>query len=233
MRLAAGMLRAGARQGCAAALHTARQHGTPTQKAAPALRGTHPQVDKEGVAGGLGEHVGTVLGQALVCLRLAQALVGGLHSQQGGGRGGSVITPLFLSPLPPSSLPPSAPLRFGGHVLSPATDSAGQDVSLLLPRLVPGKFLGANGGQAFSATDELLALGMCGGPVMDEHGHCVGMVEGVVPRGEAGGVEGGGGSPQERAARLLAGAAVFVGSDEIGALLRRVEAGGRRRREGD
>ena len=91
--------------------------------------------------------------------------------------------------------------------------------------------------QAFAVTEELLAMGMCGGPVVSSAdlpsaaaGVCVGVLEGIVPMGEpaqtgvllrqAAPIEGG----DPIASRIsLEGQAAFIEADWIADLLHGVE----------
>lgn len=101
-------------------------------------------------------------------------------------------------------------LAFHGHV--------GADGDALVPRVVPGAFLASSGVQCFARTAEELQTGMCGGPVLDGRGRCVGVVEGVVPGGPAADCDGSGDAPpdvRQRAARLLRGAAVFIPARDV------------------
>jgi len=51
-----------------------------------------------------------------------------------------------------------------------------------LPTVVSGSVLGYTPhGQAFASTESVLEMGMCGGPVLNAAGKCVGATEGVVP----------------------------------------------------
>jgi hypothetical protein len=114
-----------------------------------------------------------------------------------------------------------AELQFAGHTRVAVSDLGGggggeaedgggehapedEDGFRLVPYSVPGVLLARSPAQVFAHTGTTLELGMCGGPVMDGDGACVGVVEGIVPS-----EEGSGGRSQ------LSGAAVFV---EIGDL---------------
>jgi hypothetical protein len=100
----------------------------------------------------------------------------------------------------------------------------------LRPHVVAGAFLVRSPAQqCFARTEELLEIGMCGGPVLDEAGKCVGVIEGVVPRPAAAAAEPherrpAGETPQERSARLLGGCAVFIGAEEVAKLVAAAEA---------
>ncbi|KAK8803849.1 hypothetical protein WA158_001543 [Blastocystis sp. Blastoise] len=61
-----------------------------------------------------------------------------------------------------------------------------EDVSILLPRKVPGQLLAASNHRIFAKTEENLTQGMCGGPVVDSRGLCRGITEGIVSSMEDG-----------------------------------------------
>jgi len=115
--------------------------------------------------------------------------------------------------------PPRARLRAEGHFLAPARDAAtGDDTSALLPRAVRGALLARSAAQAFVETEEVLEMGMCGGPVVLEEGEdagaVAGLVEGIVPAGapdDAPAAD----AVQARARALLGGKAVMVEVDEL------------------
>ena len=112
-------------------------------------------------------------------------------------------------------------LEFHGHV----GNSDGGEA--LVPRVVSGAFLASSGVQCFARTAEELQTGMCGGPVMDGRGRCVGVVEGVVPCGPAVDCDGSGDAApdvRQRAARLLRGAAVFIPACDVVYALAAAEA---------
>lgn len=161
---------------------------------------------------------------------------------------GAPVLPLALALVPPRE---TAGLTFDGHALTQVGSQVGvgegappharpppggdEEVSLgredgdgctLVPTTVRGRVLVRSGRQVFAQTDALLEMGMCGGPVLDEAGTCVGVVEGIVP------VPGGGGVAaqqppssglSDKARGVLGGAAVFVEVDELRVLLEEVE----------
>jgi hypothetical protein len=97
-----------------------------------------------------------------------------------------------------------------------------EDGNTLIPRSVPGHIFVRSGVQVFAKTGTILAMGMCGGPVLDEQGYCVGLVEGVVPVAPASAGEqqpaseqGNGSGVSDKARSLLAGCAVFVELPEL------------------
>lgn len=49
------------------------------------------------------------------------------------------------------------------------------------PCIVPGRVLVRLPRQVFARTASVLEMGMCGGPVVDRDGACVGFTEGIVP----------------------------------------------------
>ena len=141
---------------------------------------------------------------------------------------------------PPDRILPLQPLTFHGHVLR-AGDSTidtrlpsgggsddGDGTDVLVRRTVAGTFLaGAPASQCFARTEEVLQTGMCGGPVLNAAGRCVGIVEGVVQPPPAAtsstAAASHDGDIRARAARFLQDAAVFIGAAEIAALLRVAE----------
>ena len=83
-------------------------------------------------------------------------------------------------------------LFFGGHLLN--TEPHEEDCCPQ-PAIISGNVVGAVPSQqlVLAETEHILQQGMCGGPVLDKDGLCVGMVEGVVQnvgqgQGEAAGV---------------------------------------------
>ena len=69
-------------------------------------------------------------------------------------------------------------VMFVGHQIIQASGAL-QDQ---LPTVVPGAVLGCTpNGQAFASTESTLQMGMCGGPVMNARGRCIGATEGIVP----------------------------------------------------
>ena len=126
-----------------------------------------------------------------------------------------------------SPSPPPRMLAFLGH--SVASDA-------VVPRRIPGVWLGRSDRQAFARTAEVLETGMCGGPVIQLAAGaapqlCVGMIEGIVPAqppaASAGEGEEG---PRARAARLLAGAAAIIEGQAIAAFVRAADAQRRQQR---
>ena len=102
-------------------------------------------------------------------------------------------------------------LDFHGHFLQPELDPVTKDdISLLLPREIPGYLLARSDRQTFCKTAELLEMGMCGGPVLLGE-ECVGIVEGIVPAPTM--EEPAPGTPEHRryqALSYVAGTAVYV-----------------------
>ncbi len=64
--------------------------------------------------------------------------------------------------------------------------SRNEDECLQLPFLVSGACSARTPHQTFVITPESLNYGMCGSPVWDDSGLCVGMIEGIVPPGAPG-----------------------------------------------
>ena len=117
--------------------------------------------------------------------------------------------------------PLRAALRAEGHFLLPMTETErDEDTSLLLPRSVRGKLFHRSPAQTFLETEQVLERGMCGGPVLNDIGSVVGLVEGIVPLAVGGG---GGDNLQARARELLGGAAVMVELDALREVLERAE----------
>lgn len=149
---------------------------------------------------------------------------------------GVALAPLALAGDPAGE---GAPLAFFGHVLRGAGGGGGGDDEgggelALVPHHAHGRLLARSPRQTFARTPgEVLEMGMCGGPVVGDDGACVGLVEGVVPS-PAPGAGGGGGAgeapappgeetPQRKAARLLAGAAVLIDAPDVAGFVRAVE----------
>jgi hypothetical protein len=143
------------------------------------------------------------------------------------------LEPLVLDDRP---LREGEPLAFVGHVVredasSAAAAAAGGAASTEgqpRPHSVAGTFVARSPAhQCFARTEELLEIGMCGGPVLDEAGRCVGVIEGVVPQpataAELDGRRQADESPRERTARLLGGCAVFIGAEEVARLVAAAE----------
>lgn len=120
-------------------------------------------------------------------------------------------------------------LVFHGHKVDPAASSPESDPGLQRPHVVRGSFVTRRGLQLFARTDEVLSLGMCGGPVLDEQGKCVGMVEGIVP--EDAGAEAGTGAGVEAVGedaefvRSIRGMAAFASARDLLELVQEVDAG--------
>jgi len=70
---------------------------------------------------------------------------------------------------------------FVGHFLV----SGDNPQQIQVPQIVSGQVLGltADRQAAFASTEILLEMGMCGGPVLDPQGSCVGATEGIVSKG--------------------------------------------------
>ena len=120
------------------------------------------------------------------------------------------------------------PIVFCGHFNEERFDSAGQDVSPQVPRHVGGREIARVDGRLYARTDEVLQLGMCGGPAVAKAGaaagasgegaegdaaaatggavFCVGALEGIVP-------------PDFEALPSMAGAAACVPAEDIFKLL--------------
>lgn len=107
-------------------------------------------------------------------------------------------------------------------------DALDEDGHTLIPRSTRGHILVRSGRQVFAKTDTVLEMGMCGGPVLNEKGECVGVVEGVVPEaptGKSQAVHTGkdkatnGEGISDKARAILAGCAVFVEVPELQQLL--------------
>mmetsp|Transcript_30734 Transcript_30734/g.98860 ORF Transcript_30734/g.98860 Transcript_30734/m.98860 type:complete len:288 (+) Transcript_30734:207-1070(+) len=96
-----------------------------------------------------------------------------------------------------TSLCPRDEIVFHGHRLIHTEDhSQAQE-----PCVVPGSFIGMNDRQqCFARTQSVLQMGMCGGPILDSNGSCVGTVEGIVA---------------DTAPPHLRGLATFVDSQQI------------------
>lgn len=135
-----------------------------------------------------------------------------------------------------------SPFNTGREVADSAAgaEEGGEDVRMM-PLTVPGTLLARSSAQVFARTDMQLEMGMCGGPVLNAAGECLGLVEGIVPaltaseRAEAAAAAAGSGSVSLKARQLLAGSAVFVECDAIRDFLSRVEQslqGGGRGEEG-
>ena len=118
---------------------------------------------------------------------------------------------------PPS---PGERLLFCGHELEEKEEEedaeGGRNVRMRRAD-VAGAFLVASPAQAFATSATELRMGMCGGPVLNGGGDCVGVVEGVVPP------QVGAPSATPTAASLLAGAAAYVPASDLVAFLRVVE----------
>ncbi|TMW58209.1 hypothetical protein Poli38472_011797 [Pythium oligandrum] len=100
--------------------------------------------------------------------------------------------------LDPAACKPGAHLRFNGHKQIGSSDDKDSEVSSVsddasdasdgvesvgqYPKEVAGRFVGKSArGQVFAWSEEILEEGMCGGAVLDQAGHCVGLIEGIVP----------------------------------------------------
>jgi hypothetical protein len=109
-------------------------------------------------------------------------------------------------------------LLFDGHVLSESTQGL---TSPMHPFRTSGAFLARSERQVFAKTNQLLQMGMCGGPVIDaaDLDVCYGIVEGIVPEPSS---ENEGATPS-KGRQLLSGAAVFVEASDIRRFLTHVE----------
>ena len=120
--------------------------------------------------------------------------------------------------LDPRPLAEGEPLTFHGHNIS--TSVTLDEEPPMEARVVSGVFIGASSaGQCFAHTASELVIGMCGGPVLDGAGKCVGVVEGVVPRPlpkQRGPTRS---QQTSRAVDLLRGAAVFIPASDVAQLL--------------
>lgn len=111
-----------------------------------------------------------------------------------------------------------APLENGeelcvaGHVLHGVDGADG-----VVPTTVHGRYVTRDGARGFAQTDSPCELGMCGGPVIDRHGECVGILEGVVPRVAENAV------PNSDMHAKIAGCAAFIGAQELRLFLLDVE----------
>jgi len=107
-------------------------------------------------------------------------------------------------------------VTFEGHVLidgegeGEEDDDDDEDGRIPVPKSVDGVMLMSTERQNFAASEEVLEIGMCGGPVLSSSGYVVGMVEGIVPEGASPGDE-------------LMGAAAYVGVEGIRGLLELVD----------
>jgi hypothetical protein len=110
-----------------------------------------------------------------------------------------------VAELAPSARP-GARVGFVGHRLL----EHGDEEQVQVPDEVAGEALGATPMQAFFRTERTLVMGMCGGPVYDADGRCVGATEGIVP---------------DTGPKALAGCAAVIGSEILGAFLDEIEAG--------
>ncbi len=81
--------------------------------------------------------------------------------------------------------------------------SRDEDTRQQLPFVVRGACSARTPYQTFVITPELLNYGMCGSPVWDNNGLCIGMIEGIVPPGAPGGF------------KMLQGHACLIDSPEI------------------
>jgi len=69
-------------------------------------------------------------------------------------------------------------VMFVGHQIIEASGALQEQ----LPSVVAGSMMGCTPhGQAFAVTDSTLQMGMCGGPVLNARGLCIGATEGLVP----------------------------------------------------
>jgi len=123
------------------------------------------------------------------------------------------VTSLALKPLPLLQDQNHLPIHthFVGHTLLPETEEQDQ-----VPTVMSGILLGGTGdGRAFARTwdpsspnePRALEMGMCGGPVLDKAGECVGCVEGVVSSGPP----------------MLQGSAVIITADRIHSFVQETE----------
>tara|TARA_R110002050_G_scaffold204114_1_gene339310 strand:- start:676 stop:1233 length:558 start_codon:yes stop_codon:yes gene_type:complete len=87
------------------------------------------------------------------------------------------------------------------------------------------------GDQSFAKTKELVVMGMCGGPITNSQGQCLGVLEGVVPVEEDAelhatstrlDLENSTKSMKDSLMRILSGKAAFVHADEVTSLGRRL-----------
>ena len=97
-------------------------------------------------------------------------------------------------------------VMFVGHEIIEASGELQEQ----LPCVVPGTLLGQTPqGQMFASTQSTLKMGMCGGPVINGRGKCIGAVEGIVP---------------ETGPEPLRLCAAVIAADTVATLLREVEA---------
>lgn len=97
-------------------------------------------------------------------------------------------------------------VMFVGHQIIEASGALQEQ----LPTVVGGRVLGCTPhGQAFASTDSTLQMGMCGGPVLNASGLCIGATEGLVP------------ATGPEPLRLCA---AVITADTVGALLADVES---------
>lgn len=106
-----------------------------------------------------------------------------------------------------------------GHFLDHEVDSEGNDISRQIPTMVEGRCIVRSDAQAFAKTAQILEMGMCGGPVLDESGKVAGVIEGVVPVLPEHEV-----ASASEARRYVDGCAVFIDSVDIKKLIAEVEA---------
>ena len=96
----------------------------------------------------------------------------------GGDGGARPSLPHLLTLEDDAAARENTPVMFVGHQI--IEDSG--PLQEQLPSVVPGRVLGCTPhGQAFAATESTLQMGMCGGPVLNASGKCVGATEGIVP----------------------------------------------------
>ena len=89
-----------------------------------------------------------------------------------------------------------------------------------IPYIETGNIHTAVGQSVYAKTRERLPMGMCGGPVLNGHNECVGVVEGVVnppPENSAMGEQ------RYLFLKAIAGDAAFIPNSEIEAFLQEVE----------
>lgn len=98
-----------------------------------------------------------------------------------------------------------------GHVLIGPDGEEG-----VVPTAVRARYVARDGARLFASTAVPCAMGMCGGPVVDENGDCVGMLEGIVPDDIIKG-------HSDAMTTTIAGAAAIIGAQELQLFLGDVE----------
>ena len=103
-----------------------------------------------------------------------------------------------------------------------AAGTVDHDIAVSVPRDVEGLLKLRSDLQTFCRTAVVLEMGMCGGPVTNAVGECVGIVEGVVPSQLP--------PAASDAMKAVAGHAVFIEAETLAEFVGDVEAEWMRRR---